>query len=48
MMELVDLAFKISWLGGLKDDRNNKIVNLKSKVDTKHLLSWALILASYF
>jgi len=48
MMELVDSALKISCLGGLKHDRNNNIVSLQSKVDTKHILPWALVLASYF
>ena len=48
MMELVVSALKISCLGGLKHDKNNNIVSLQSKVDTKHILPWALVLASYF
>src|ERR671917_2155944 len=48
MMDLIDSALKISCLGGLKHDRNNNIVSLQSKVDTKHILPWALVLASYF
>jgi HTH-type transcriptional regulator, sugar sensing transcriptional regulator len=48
MMDLVDSALKISCLGGLKHDRNNNIVSLQSKVDTKQILPWALVLASYF
>jgi sugar-specific transcriptional regulator TrmB len=48
MMDLVDSALKISCLGGLKHDRNNNIVSLQSKVETKQILPWALILASYF
>ena len=48
MMDLVDSALKISCLGGLKLDRNNNIVSLQSKLDTKQILPWALILASYF
>jgi sugar-specific transcriptional regulator TrmB len=48
MMELVDSALKISCLGGLKLDRNNNIVSLQSKLDTKQILPWALVLASYF
>lgn len=48
MMELVDSALKISCLGGLKHDRNNNIVSLQSKLDTKQIVPWALVLASYF
>jgi len=48
VMELVDSALKISCLGGLKHDKNNNIVSLQSKVDSKHVLPWALVLASYF
>ncbi|HEX2169977.1 MAG TPA: helix-turn-helix domain-containing protein [Nitrososphaera sp.] len=48
MMDLVDSALKISCLGGLKLDRNNNIVSLQSKLDTKQILPWALVLASYF
>ncbi|HEX2614896.1 MAG TPA: helix-turn-helix domain-containing protein [Nitrososphaera sp.] len=48
VMGLVDSALKISCLGSLKHDRNNNIVSLQSKVDSKHVLPWALVLASYF
>ena len=48
MMDLVDSALKISCLGGLKHDRNNNMVSLQSKLDGKHVLPWALVLASYF
>jgi HTH-type transcriptional regulator, sugar sensing transcriptional regulator len=48
MMNLVDSALKISCLGGLKLDRNNNMVSLQSKVNTKQVLPWALVLASYF
>jgi len=48
VMGLVDSALKISCLGGLKHDRNNNIVSLQSKVDSKHVLPWALVLVSYF
>jgi hypothetical protein len=48
IMDLVDSALKISCLGGLKHDKNNNIVSLQSKLDTKHILPWALVLASYF
>ena len=48
MMDLVDSALKISCLGGLKHDRNKNIVSLQSKVETKQILPWALVLASYF
>src|ERR687895_1056491 len=48
MMDLVDTALKISCLGGLKHDRNNNMVSLQSKLDGKHVLPWALVLASYF
>ena len=48
MMDLVDSALRISCLGGLKHDRNNNIVSLQSKVETKQILPWALVLASYF
>jgi sugar-specific transcriptional regulator TrmB len=48
IMDLVDSALKISCLGGVKLDKNNNIVSLQSKLDTKHILPWALVLASYF
>jgi sugar-specific transcriptional regulator TrmB len=48
MMNLVDSALKISCLGGLKLDRNNNMVTLQSKVNSKQVLPWALVLASYF
>jgi sugar-specific transcriptional regulator TrmB len=48
MMDLIDSALKISCLGGLKHDRNNNIVSLQSKLDSKQVLPWALVLASYF
>jgi HTH-type transcriptional regulator, sugar sensing transcriptional regulator len=48
VMDLFDSALKISCLGGLKHDRNNNIVSLHSKVDSKHVLPWALVLGAYF
>lgn len=48
IMGLVDSALRISCLGGLKHDRINNIVSLQSKVESKHVLPWALILSSYF
>jgi hypothetical protein len=48
VMDLVDSALKISCLGGLKHDRSNNILSLQSKVESKHVLPWALVLGSYF
>lgn len=48
MMDLIDSALKISCLGGLKHDRNNNMVSLQSKLESKQILPWALVLASYF
>jgi hypothetical protein len=48
IMDLVDSALKISCLGGVKHDRSNNIVSLQSKIDSKQILPWALVLASYF
>lgn len=48
IMDLIDSALKISCLGGLKHDRNNNMVSLQSKLDSKQVLPWALVLASYF
>jgi sugar-specific transcriptional regulator TrmB len=48
MMDLIDSALKISCLGGLKHDRNNNMVSLQSKLDSKQVLPWVLVLASYF
>jgi HTH-type transcriptional regulator, sugar sensing transcriptional regulator len=48
MMDLIDSALKISCLGGLKHDTNKNMVSLQSKVDSKQVLPWALVLASYF
>lgn len=47
MMELVDVSLRICCLGGLKHDKTNDTVILQSKAD-KHVLPWALVLASYF
>ncbi len=46
IMDLVDSALKISCLGGLKHDRNKNVVSLQSKLDSKQILPWALVLAS--
>jgi sugar-specific transcriptional regulator TrmB len=48
LMDLIDSALKISCLGGLKHDRSNNMVSLQSKLDSKQVLPWALVLASYF
>jgi hypothetical protein len=48
VIELVDSALRISCLGGLKHDKANNILSLQSKMDRKHPLPWALVLASYF
>ena len=48
MMDLIDSALKISCMGGLKHDRNNNMVSVQSKLDSKQILPWVLVLASYF
>lgn len=48
MLELVDSALKISCLGGARHDRGNNIVSLQSKAEGKHVLPWAVVIASYF
>jgi sugar-specific transcriptional regulator TrmB len=48
MLDLVDSSLRICCLGGLKHDRTNNILSVQSKVDSKHALPWALVLASYF
>jgi hypothetical protein len=48
IMGLIDSALRISCLGGLKHDKSNNIVSLQSKVESKHALPWALVLASFF
>jgi len=48
VMRVIDSALKISCLGWLKHDRINNIISLQSKVDSKHILPWALVLTSYF
>lgn len=48
MLELVDSALKISCAGGLKHDRSNNILSIHTKADGKHMLPWAIVLASYF
>ncbi|HEX6561231.1 MAG TPA: helix-turn-helix domain-containing protein [Nitrososphaera sp.] len=48
MLDLVDSALKISCLGGLRHERSNNIVSLQSKAEGKHVLPWAVVLASYF
>ncbi|AIF85058.1 putative transcriptional regulator [Candidatus Nitrososphaera evergladensis SR1] len=48
ILDLVDSALKISCLGWLKHDKSNNIVSLQSKAEGKHVLPWAVVLASYF
>ena len=48
VMDLIDSALKISCLGSLKHDRSNNVLSLQSKVESKHVLPWALVLGSYF
>jgi sugar-specific transcriptional regulator TrmB len=48
VMGLIDSALRISCLGGLKHDKSNNIVSLQSKVESRHALPWALVLASFF
>jgi hypothetical protein len=48
VIDLVDSALRITCLGGLKHDKTNNILSLQSKMDRKHPLPWALVLASYF
>jgi sugar-specific transcriptional regulator TrmB len=48
IMDLIDSALKISCLGGLKHDTSNNMVSLQSKLHSKQVLPWALVLASYF
>lgn len=48
MLELVDSALKMSCAGGLKHDRSNNILSLHARADGKHILPWAVVLASYF
>ncbi|MGI0036920.1 MAG: hypothetical protein ACRD99_01015 [Nitrososphaera sp.] len=45
MMDLVNSALRISYLGGLKHDTANNIVSLQSKVESKNAHPWALVLA---
>ncbi|MGI0036953.1 MAG: hypothetical protein ACRD99_01185 [Nitrososphaera sp.] len=45
MMDLVDSALRISYLGSLKHETANNIVCLQSKVGSKNALPWALVLA---
>ncbi|HEY7506104.1 MAG TPA: helix-turn-helix domain-containing protein [Nitrososphaera sp.] len=48
VIDLVDSALRITCLGGIKHDKANNILSLQSKIDRKHPLPWALVLASYF
>ena len=48
VIDLVDSALRITCLGGVKHDKTNNILSLQSKMDQKHPLPWALVLASYF
>ena len=48
VIDLVDSALRITCLGGVKHDKANNILSLQSKMDRKHPLPWALVLASYF
>lgn len=48
VLGLVDWALRINCLGSLKHDKVNNIITLQSKVETKNVLPWALMLASYF
>ena len=48
VLDLVDSALKISCLGGVRHDRGNNVVSLQSKSEGRHVLPWAVVLASYF
>jgi sugar-specific transcriptional regulator TrmB len=48
VLDLVDSALKISCLGGVRHDRGNNVVSLQSKSEGRHILPWAVVLASYF
>jgi sugar-specific transcriptional regulator TrmB len=48
VLDLVDSALKISCLGGVRHDRGNNVVSVQSKSEGRHVLPWAVVLASYF
>lgn len=48
VLDLLDSALKISCMGSVRHDRGNNIVSLQSRAEGKHVLPWAVVLASYF
>jgi len=48
VLDLLDSALKLSCNGAVRHDRGNNIVSLQSRAEGKHILPWAVVLASYF
>jgi sugar-specific transcriptional regulator TrmB len=48
VMDLVDSALRICCFGSLKLDQSNNTISLQSKIESKHVLPLAFMLASYF
>jgi hypothetical protein len=44
---IIDSALKMIYSGSLKHDRNNNLVSIQSKVDSRPVLPWAFLLALY-
>jgi sugar-specific transcriptional regulator TrmB len=48
LFNIIDSALKIVYSGNLKHDKTNNVISIHSKSDSKPILPWALLLASYF
>ena len=48
LFNIIDSALKIGYSGNLKHDKTNNVVSIYSKINSKPILPWALLLDSYF
>ena len=48
MLNIIDLALRMSHSGSLKHDKTNNIIIIQSRIDSKPVLPWVILLISYF
>jgi HTH-type transcriptional regulator, sugar sensing transcriptional regulator len=48
ILNIIDIALRMHYSGCLKHDKSNNIIVIQSKIENKHVLPLAVLLASYF
>ena len=48
VLNIIDTALKMKYSGSLKHDKSNNIIILQSKLESKPILPWAVLLTLYF